>query len=47
MTVFIQRKITGKIFGKERANVESLVESFNLQTALDNLGRKSGLTKLH
>jgi leukotriene-A4 hydrolase len=47
LTVFIQRKITSKIFGKERANVESLVESFNLQTALDNLGKKSGLTKLH
>lgn len=47
LTVFIQRKITEKVFGKDRANVESLIESFNLQTALDNYPRKSGLTKLH
>ena len=30
LTVFIQRKITEKLYGIERANEEALIESFNL-----------------
>lgn len=30
LTVFIQRKITSRIYGEERANSEALIESFNL-----------------
>jgi leukotriene-A4 hydrolase len=47
LTVFIQRKITELIYGKERANVESLIENTNLKTSISNLGQISGLTKLH
>lgn len=30
LTVFIQRKITEQLYGKDASNIESLVESFNL-----------------
>lgn len=47
LTVFIQRKVTEKLYGRERANNEALIESFNLQTAMDNIKEeKTGLTKL-
>jgi leukotriene-A4 hydrolase len=46
-TVFIQRKITEKIYGKERSTVESLIDNFSLNTAITNLADKPGLTKLH
>lgn len=47
LTVFIQRKVTEKFFGKDRATVETLIESNNLNTAIDNFEKDSGLTKLH
>lgn len=47
LTVFIQRKITEKFFGKDRSRVETLIESNNLNTALDNFEKDSGLTRLH
>jgi leukotriene-A4 hydrolase len=47
LTVFIQRKITSRIYGAERANSEALIESFNLQTSLENMSTDSGLSKLH
>lgn len=46
-TVFIQRKITEKLYGKERASAEALVDNFGLQTTLSNLEGSPGLTKLH
>ena len=47
LTVFIQRKITEKLYGKDSSKVESLVESFNLKTSLSNQAGDKGLTKLH
>jgi leukotriene-A4 hydrolase len=46
LTVFIQRKITEKIYGKDLAYSQALIESFNLKTAIDNTSNK-GLSKLH
>lgn len=46
-TVFIQSKITAKLYGQERAKVECLIDDFSLNTALTNLEDKPGLTKLH
>lgn len=34
LTVYIQRKITEKMYGKNSANVESLIEQTNLQTSI-------------
>lgn len=48
LTVFIQRKITQKLYGKDEANNQALIESFNLQTAIDNMSPSTkGLSKLH
>jgi len=46
-TVFIQSKVTAKLYGQDRAKVESLIDNFSLNTALTNLEDKPGLTKLH
>lgn len=46
-TVFIQSKVTAKLYGQERAKVECLIDNFSLNTALTNLEDKPGLTKLH
>lgn len=46
LTVFIQRKVSEKIYGKERANDEAFIGSFSLHTAIDN-DQTSGLTQLH
>lgn len=47
LTVYIQRKITEKIFGKDKAKAEALMESFNLDQSISNLGKHSPLTALH
>jgi leukotriene-A4 hydrolase len=47
LTVFIQRKITANLISPTDANLESLIESFNLQTSIDNYPKESGLSKLH
>ena len=44
--VFIQRKVTEKLYGKERAQIESQIDNFSLDTALKNLEDKPGLTQL-
>lgn len=46
-TVFIQSKVTAKLYGEDRAKIECLIDDFSLNTALTNLEDKPGLTKLH
>ena len=47
LTVFIQRKITEQLYGKDAANIESLVESFNLATSFSNNANNGAITSLH
>ena len=46
-TVYIQKKVTEKLYGKERARVETTIDNFGLETALGNLEGSPGLTQLH
>lgn len=46
-TVYIQKKVTEKLYGKERARVETSIDNFGLDTALGNLEDSPGLTQLH
>ena len=44
-TVFLQRKITAKMFGQTRSDLESYIDNFSLTSAYENKGLK--LTALH
>jgi len=46
-TVYIQKKVTAKLYGEERARVETTIDNFGLATAIENLQDSPGLTKLH